>query len=310
MALTWSQIVQTAAAELALTGVSAAVASANDGLTRQLGALANRCGQMVSDSSEWVGLTGQGIVEVLPPTQLTGTLTSGSAVVTGLSSTAGLTAGLFVVSGEYITEATRLVSVDSTTQVTLDQVATASGSVSLLFARDTYNVPEGFRSFISRTFWDRSRQWELIGPMSPQEDQWMRSGIVATGPRRRFRKIGRGLPVFRIWPPPTDLDSPATLAFEFQSEYWAQDANGEPKEKFTADNDTCIFRDEVMVQGLKWLFLQAKGFDYVDFRAAWLADLSTAQAQDTGARTLSLSGRPWNSLIGPGNVQDADFPPG
>lgn len=308
--LTWAGIVQTAAAELALTGVSPAVASANDGLTRQLGALANRCGQMVADSSEWTGLSAQAIVEVAPPIALTGNVTLGSRVVTGLPSTAGLTAGLFAVSGDYITEATRLVSVDSATQVTLDQVATASGASSLLFARDTYAVPVDFSSFISRTFWDRSRQWELIGPMTPQEDQWMRSGIVATGPRRRFRKIGRGQEVFRIWPPPTNLDSPATLAFEYSSEYWAQDANGAPKPNFTADNDTCAFRDEVMVQGVKWLFLQAKGFEYTQFRDQWMASLSMAQARDTGARTLNLAHRPWPVLIGPGNVQDADFPPG
>jgi hypothetical protein len=307
--LTWAGIVQTAAAELALTGVSPAVASANDGLTRQLGALANRCGQMVADSSDWVGLTQQGIVEVVPPIVLTATLTAQSAVV-GVPSTAGIVAGAFVVIGENITEATRVVAVNSATQLTMDQVATGSGTFSLTFARDTYDVPADFRSFISRTFWDRSRQWELIGPMSPQEDQWMRSGIVATGPRRRFRKVGRGQQVFRIWPPPTDLDSPATLAYEYTSDYWAQDANGAPKPLFTADNDTTVFRDEVMVQGVKWLFLQAKGFDYVDFRAAWMADLSVSMAKDTGARTLNLAQRPWPVLIGPGNVQDADFPPG
>jgi hypothetical protein len=308
--LTWSQIVTTAARELALSGVTPAVASANDPLTQQLGALANRCGQMVADSSAWVGLTMQGIVEVAPPIVLTGTVTQGSAVVTGLSSTAGLIAGRYAVSGTYLTEATRLLTVDSATQITLDQVATASGSATLTFALDTYDVPADFRSFISRTFWDRSRQWELIGPMSPQEDQWMRSGIVATGPRRRFRKIGRGRAVFRIWPPPTDLDSPATLGYEYTSEYWAQDANDVPKAMFTQDTDTCVFRDDVMVLGLKWLFLQAKGFEYESFKRMWEAELGTAMAQDTGARTLSLVQRPWPVLIGPGNVQDADFPPG
>ena len=63
---------------------------------------------------------------------LNGTLTIGSAIVTGLSSTAGLYMSLKV-TGTGIGANSRVKSVDSSTQVTLTVVATASGTNALAF---------------------------------------------------------------------------------------------------------------------------------------------------------------------------------
>ena len=68
-----------------------------------------------------------------PTVTQTGTLTSGSAVVTGLSDTSAF-AGALGVSGTGIPAGTYVQTVDSSTQITLTQAATASGSVSLTFA--------------------------------------------------------------------------------------------------------------------------------------------------------------------------------
>jgi hypothetical protein len=51
-------------------------------------------------------------------------------------------------------------------------------------------VPSGFDWFQNRTMWDRTNRWELLGPDSPQIDQWHRSGIVTTGPRQSLPEIG------------------------------------------------------------------------------------------------------------------------
>lgn len=307
MAMTWLQILQAAADELGLSPRPVAVASATDTQTRQLAALSRRCGDKLMRVGDWSTLAAVHTLTTEPPIELIGIVASGSPVVTGLSSTAGLTAEIFAVSGDYITNGTRLLTVDSATQVTLDQPATASGSSSLLFGKDVYPVPDEWNNFIDRTFWDRSRRWELVGPMSPQEYQWMVSGIVATGPRRRFRKVGRGTNAFRIWPPPTAIDSPATLAFEYSSLYWATDAAGVPKAVFTTDTDTCVFPDNLMIVGLKWMFMQAKGFEFDFLRQEWSALVDQALGQDKGSRTLSLSASSWPVLIGPGNVPDTNF---
>jgi hypothetical protein len=77
---------------------------------------------------------------------MTGTLTSGSPTVTGLSSTTGLFAGDSV-TGTGIAAGTTIASVDSSSQITLSQKATASGSPSLttsvLSEQPTYTVTSG-----------------------------------------------------------------------------------------------------------------------------------------------------------------------
>lgn len=307
MAYTWLQIVQAVTTEMGLGTSPGTVAAAQDDQTRQIGALVNRCGDMLLRQREWIALQAEWTIAVAPPVILAGTLTAGSAVVTGLSSTAGLVAGRFAVSGQYVTQAARVQSVDGPAQITMTEPATAAGAVPLTFAQDVYEAPADMLASINRTHWDRSRRWELVGPMSPQEDQWVRSGIVATGPRRRYRFVGRGDASFRIWPPPTALDAPAALAFEYISAHWAQTAGGVPKARLDADTDTCVFPDDIMVMGAKWLWLQSKGMEYAAMRDDWLRAVEHADATDGGSPTLDLAGSNWPILIGPGNVPDTGY---
>ena len=71
----------------------------------------------------------------------TGTLTSGSAVVTGIPSTAAIV-GALGISGTGIPSGTYVYSIDSATQVTLSQNATANGSQSLTFTLEPVSLAE------------------------------------------------------------------------------------------------------------------------------------------------------------------------
>src|SRR5882672_6789105 len=100
--------------------------------------------------------------------------------------------------------------------------------------------------------------WMLVGPQSPQFDQWQRSGIVQTGPRRRWRQIGVQPTVYRIWPPPTANDVPAALVFEYITNAWIVNQAGAYISAFAADTDAPLFNPQMMILGLKWRFYQAK----------------------------------------------------
>ncbi|GAC1475658.1 MAG: hypothetical protein NVSMB9_28590 [Isosphaeraceae bacterium] len=77
-----------------------------------------------------------------PPTAVqTGTLTSGSAVVTGLTDTTKLV-GALGVSGTGVPSSTYVLSIDSPTQVTLTANATASGAQALTFALEPVSLPD------------------------------------------------------------------------------------------------------------------------------------------------------------------------
>jgi hypothetical protein len=223
----------------------------------------------------------------------------------------------WVVAGTGVVTSSRLVlrTVALPAFATMDMQATATvvdGPLS--FARDTYPVPADFVTFINDTEWDRGNHWKLQGPASPQEDEWLRSGIVSTGPRRWFRQVGRGLDVFRIWPPPASGDQPGPLAYEYLSKFWAEttptSSPGDPVllPQFTNDTDTCIFNDRLMIEGLKWRFFAAKGFDYSTQYALWERQTQVAIARDGGAPVLNMARRRYPILLSPANVADGNWP--
>lgn len=178
------------------------------------------------------------------------------------------------------------------------------------FGQDTYSMPSDFDFYQNATWWDRTNHWALIGPDSPQIDQWHRSGIVATGPRRHFRNIGPYPDQFRLWPPPFELVQPIQAVFEYMS-ISAVMVLGSPitfQQYFTADTDTSLLNDRVLIMGIKWRFWEQKGMNFGSKRSDYDQYLDRLVARDGGSATLSLARRGSSILISPFNVQDGNFP--
>lgn len=307
-------LVQNACAELGLA-VPGTVAGATDQQTVQIFALANAVGADLLTKSQWTALQTLAIINVEAPTVTTGTISDGAAYVYNMPSFPSGTVTNFILSGNGIPTSARGVEKATGpggTTCRIDSQCTADGTdIAITVSRDTYPVPADFDTFINDTQWDRGNHWRLQGPASPQFDEWLRSGIVTTGPRRWFRQVGRGLDVFRLWPPPGTNDVPGPLAYEYLSNYWAADASANPKAAFTADTDTCIFPDRTVVEGIKWRFFAAKGFDYSASFAIWQRQVDLAIARDGGSPTLNMTRRKWPFLISPANIADGNwFGPG
>jgi hypothetical protein len=307
MGSTLLALVQAATTELGLPTPQYVVRSA-DNTGRQFGGLANRVGQMIVRAKDWSFLTGRFYITVPNPITADGTLTAGATIITALpgATVATLLPGKMVVSGAGLMNDTRLVAIDQTNgQVTISVPATASATAeTLTFSQDTFPTPPDYMRAINRTQWDRSMRWELRGPQSPQWDQWVRSGIVATGPRRMFREINNA---YRIWPVPSSTDSGAELIGEYISNYWVTSASGAGQSAFLADGDTCAFDDDLMVMGLKMLFFQTKGFAYDDLKEDWYRSLTTAMATDGGSQTLDMTRTNFPIFISPANIPDTGF---
>lgn len=228
----------------------------------------------------------------------TGDTTANSAVLTALSSTTGLDS-TYMVTGNYINQDTYVSTVDSLTQVTLTQAATGSATgQTMTFSKVKYDMPSDFDRLIDRTDWDKSKHWEMLGPETPQQWQWLKSGYISTGPRIRYRVMGG---YFQIWPP---MGTAEYLGFEYVSNGWAF-SSGTAVSQMTADDDTCIFPDVLMVLGLKRKYFEIKGFDTSAFERDYQTQLNIAKANDAGSPTLSLAPRPTSVLIGWENIPDS-----
>jgi hypothetical protein len=249
---------------------------------------------------------------VSPPVQTTGDFTANSAVITNIPSTSGIQANYYMVSGNGVPSASRVQSVDSSTQITMtmEYTGTSAAGLAVSFAKDTYPIPNGFDWFNNRTMWDRTNRWELLGPDSPQLDQWHRSGIVTTGPRRHFRKIGPYANEFRIWPPPFEITNPLQLVFEYLSiaAVMVHGSQTTFAQYFQNDDDQPLLDDQAVTLGLKWMFWEAKGFNYAAMQSRWIDYCDRLIARDGAAKTLTLVQRVNPIFISPANVQDGFFP--
>lgn len=305
--LTLLQIIQTACAELGLTQPSSVVGSV-DLQVVQLLALMNRDGNELYRSADWTTLQGEHIINLETPITRTGSVTQGSTLMT-VTSTAGITADAYAVSGAGCPAAQRISAVVDATTLTLEMEATATSALtSFIFARDTYTIPSDFDRYISHTWWDRTNHWMLMGPQSPQFDQWQRSGIVTTGPRLRWRQIGHRPTVFRLWPPPTSASTPDALVFEFVNDGWVEHIDGSFGSLFTADTDVSLLNQQMLILGAKWRFYQIKGFSYGALQQEAIDFVNREKARDGGMTDLAMGRRKFPLLISSANVAAGNFP--
>lgn len=302
------EICNNAVMELGLPALTTVYGTAATTTGSQVGAILNRVGRELMLEYDWTALATEFVIDISAPTDLTGSTAANSRTMT-VSSTAGLSTA-YAVTGEGLIQSTRIAAVVDGTTLTLNQPADSTETLEeYQFVRDTFGLPEGLARYVSDTWWDRTNQWMLIGPITPQQDAFNRSGIVQSGPRRRWRQIGPGPVNYRIWPPPTGSDAPAVLTFEYVSKAWAVDQNGDRIQVLTDDDDTPLIPEDVLTLGLKAKFWQIKGFDWKPLYNEYLMAKGRASTQDGGRPTI-IMGRPL--MLGPIDpvIADGNWPDG
>lgn len=266
-------------------------------------ALVNAAGDELAREHQWQALTKQHRFTATFYTY-TGNTTAGSTSVTGMSSVANLD-NTFMAVGGSIPQDTMVVSASGTT-VVLTQAPTATAStVSITFSKVLFAPPDDFDRQIDRTHWDRSKHWEMLGPQTAQQNEWLRSGYISTGPRIRYRYFGG---YFQIWPA---LGSTENLVLEYVSKYWVQ-ATGSgvvtpTKQAFAVDTDTCIFPDALMRLLIKLKYYEVKNFDTTAYYRDYMTQKDLAKAHDAGSQTLSMSPTQSTNLIGYENIPDSGY---
>ena len=181
-----------------------------------------------------------------------------------------------------------------------------------------YALPSDWSYFIDQTQWDRTNHWPLLGPKSPQEWQWLKGGLLSSGPRIRYRVWKRK---FNIFPTPspdntpsgdsniTGVFAPWTLAMEYISNHWlasSTDANTTYSE-VQSDTDLSLLDPWIVTSYLKLKFREAKGLDTTSFKADFVQLFWSRTGKNKGAPILNLSPRPRTMLIGVNNIPDGSW---
>jgi hypothetical protein len=298
------QIVQQATGEMGLA-IPASVANSTAADTVQLMYLTNALGTELSREFPWENLnreyrfyTAYAQSDAIVVNQ-SATITGIDAAVVSQMVAAGATN--WMVTGLGINQDTYITGTPTATSVTVSQLPTASNTTQLTFGQTKYPLPSDWDRQTDRTHYDKSKRWEMLGPTSPQQWQFLKSSYISTGPRVRYRIMGGE---FQIWP---ILSTNEYMGYEYISTAWADSAAGVAQTSLILDTDTCIYPARLMVLGIKRKYFEIKGFDTSAFERDYQAELNIAKANDQGSATLSFAPKTANVLIGWENIPDSQY---
>lgn len=143
----------------------------------------------------------------------------------------------------------------------------------------------GYRYQLIQIMWDRTQRIPILGAVTPQDYQYLKA-IVAVGPWPQYRWRGDQL----LFNPPAAVGH--TIAFEYKTNFWCNLAgvlaNG--AETFQNDTDTIRLKDDIVLAGLEWRWLKAKGLAYAEDFNTYESMVTDALGRDKAARILNLAG--------------------
>jgi len=265
MSSTMLQLVQQTTSELNLA-IPTYVAGNTSQDVQQVLALMNRAGYDLVKEYDWQGLQLEYRFYTDAVTFVGDTVSDQSynIIVTGdataLNSNYSIT-GTGINQDTYVSSVTYNSGTNLST-IVMSQLASGTYvDVTFTFSQTKYPLPPDFETITDNTHWDKTKHWQMLGPEDAQQWQWLKSGYISTGPRIRWRILGDK---FQIWPP---YNTQEYLGFEYRSKGWARSSTDQVKNSFTADTDTTIFDDTVMVLGTKLKYFQIKGFDTTSLQA-------------------------------------------
>jgi len=293
------QLVQQVTAELNLAVPSYVIGNPSQDV-QQILALMNRAGYDLVKEHDWQALE---LEYRFYTTAITTTCdtTNGTYLLNNIPSTTGLDSTYSIV-GTSIPQDTYVDNVINSTSLTTTQLASATSvGGTVTFSKTIYPLPPDYETITDNTHWDKTKHWQMLGPVDAQQWQWLKSGYISTGPRVRWRILGN---TFQIWPP---YNTQEYLGFEYRSKGWVRNAAGDVLNSFQNDSDTTVLDDSVIAILTKLKYFQIKSFDTTSLQQDYVRYLNVAKANDKGSATLSFAPAPSAVLIGWANIPDTGY---
>lgn len=156
-------------------------------------------------------------------------------------------------------------------------------------------IPTDFERMIEGTFWNRTQDRRVVGPLSPQKWQMLQTGLYSLV-WDAFRIRGTAI---LMSPVPQAGD---TLAYEYVSTYWCTNAGGSTERAaWASDDDVALLDEELMTLGLVWRFKKSKGLDYSEEYRSYELLVERKLSNDGAMGILDLNG---DRMDGGGGVYD------
>jgi hypothetical protein len=149
----------------------------------------------------------------------------------------------------------------------------------------TGKLPSDVRFMVNETFYNRTRQRIVQGPIPPSEWQ-MQKATTTQIFFDQYRLRGDQL---LLLPIPSAGDE---YAFEYVSKNWATNQSGtiDRTDGFIADSDQTKLNVFATTLGIVWRWKMAKGLDYAEDYRTYEVTVANLINRDGSKRTISMSG--------------------
>lgn len=232
--------------------------------------------QIITDASVELGLT--------PPTTVVGSTINTVARMLAMSNAEG---------------ADLAESADWTVLQRLHSFATVAST-------DEYALPSDYSRLLHDTEWDRTTAAPIVGPLTPQVWQTIKSGsigsVTASNRYRIMRSTSATSRKFVVDPTPSAVE---TLVFEYISNGWCSNAAGSSvADVWAADTDLSLLDHRLMVLGVIVRFKRSVGLDFASEADEYAQVFTRKKAQDRPAPSLSIA----NRRLSDGLISTANLP--
>lgn len=179
-------------------------------------------------------------------------------------------------------------------------------SITTANSNSAYALPDDFHEMIDQSGWNRTMRLPMIGPLSGQEAQFLKTRLGTVIINVAFRLQGNQL-VFPVVP-----SNGQTLVFEYVSDFWVQSAassTGPDLDHAQSATDYVLYDPNLMVAGLRLYWLDLHGFDTASAKARYDERLAHSIGKNVGARMIDMAGSGLNAdrLLDQGNVPITNY---
>ncbi|MGE4259213.1 MAG: hypothetical protein AB7F19_07715 [Candidatus Babeliales bacterium] len=172
-----------------------------------------------------------------------------------------------------------------------------------------YSFPADFDYIIRDTVWNRNEFDIIRGPLTAQEWQNYKSGIIGSGIVKQRYRIKRASAAianrFVLDPTPTAVEE---CVFEYVSKNWIADAGlTTTYQTYQDDTDVSLIDEALLELSLAWRFKREKGLDYAIDLKDYETQVEQAKSRDGTAPTIYMGRKYSYRLIGPYNIPDSGY---
>lgn len=164
------------------------------------------------------------------------------------------------------------------------QALLSEHTFSTVAATQNYSLPSDYQAFANLTTWDRTNDWQLLGPATPQIWQTLQSATISAGVRYWWRVAGNFL---QLYPTPTTVN---TLVFEYYSRNYCTTSGGTAQEDWEADTDLSRIDAELMTLGVSFYFKKSEGLPFAEEKADYLSAILDYQSDDKPKARVDFAG--------------------